>query len=206
MEREGTDRGQGMLEMVLILPVLLILMVGVAEIGFGLRNYLLVVNADRESARFGARGRYSDTRIAERVVSAGGVVNRGGTEVPFLRTEGTEPNTGIIITHVKMDTAGDVVSHTVQSAGVIPDQAGGVRSIGDTDSRISFGDIRDHHGSATANINATREAAMYEPIDNHVLAVEVFFAHQPLMLGFFTPVRDIWPMYARTVMRVTRGR
>jgi hypothetical protein len=206
MERQRTERGQGILEMVLILPVLLLLMVGVAEIGFGLRNYLLVVNADRESARFAARGRYDDTRVAERVISAGGVVRLGGTQVPFLRTEGTDPNTGIIITHVIMNTAGDVISHTVRAAGVVPMQSGEMRPIGDGDTRISLGDIRDRHGSTTANINATREAAMYEPIDNHVVAVELFFAHEPLMLGAISPVPDPWPMYARTVMRVTRGR
>ena len=97
MDRDRTpgpkprQRGQGLLELVVILPVLLILMVGVAEIGVGLRTYLLVINANREAARFAARGRYDDNRVAERVISAGGVVELGGTAVPFLRPSGTEP-------------------------------------------------------------------------------------------------------------------
>lgn len=195
-----------MLEMVVILPVLLLLMVGVAEIGHGLRNYILVVNSDREAARFAARGRYDDDEVGERLINSGGIVRMGGANVPYLRTDGTDPNTGIIITHVPIDSDGDVISTTTWISGVIPDGAGGVRPITSGDTRISAAQIEDRHSTLTENINATREAAMYEPINNHIVVVEVFFAHRPMLLGAFVPIPDPWAMYARTMMRVTVGR
>ena len=72
------EKGQSTAEFAIVLPVLIIMMVLVAESGFLLRNCLLVSSANREAARFAARGRYSDSRVGERAVVAGGVVNRGG--------------------------------------------------------------------------------------------------------------------------------
>jgi len=51
--REG---GQGLVEMALILPFLLVLVIGIVELGIALNRQLTVVNAAREGARFGATG------------------------------------------------------------------------------------------------------------------------------------------------------
>jgi hypothetical protein len=50
------ERGQGLVEMMLVLPFLLILVVGLVEAGVALNRQLTVVNAAREGARFGAFG------------------------------------------------------------------------------------------------------------------------------------------------------
>ena len=200
------ERGQGLLELVVILPVLLILMVGVAEIGVGLRTYLLVLNANREAARFAARGRYEDGRVAERVISAGGVVQLGGTAVPFLRPSGTEPNTGIIITHLEMDPTGTELTRTVYYTGVVPGSGGGVLELTEDDTRLDVGGVLDRQSAVQAEVGVLREAESYEPVNNHLAAVEVYFAHESLMLSSLVPIPDPWPMYARTVMRVTQGR
>jgi len=50
------ERGQGLVEMVLVLPFLLVLVVGIVEAGVALNRQLTVVNAAREGARFGAFG------------------------------------------------------------------------------------------------------------------------------------------------------
>ena len=84
MKEHRAKRGQGLVEFAIMLPILLLLLIGLAELGFALRNYLVVVNADREGCRFAARGRFSDERVIERVISAGGVVRRGGLDVPFM--------------------------------------------------------------------------------------------------------------------------
>jgi hypothetical protein len=139
------------------------------------------------------------------VTSAGGIVRLGGSEVPFLRTSGTEPNTGIIITHVRIGASGDI-SHTVYYTGVVPTEVGDVTEIRGDDTRVPLDEIKDRHGQETDDINATREAADYEEMDNHIVLVEVFFAHRPLMLSSLVPMPDPWPMYARTMMRITRGR
>jgi Flp pilus assembly protein TadG len=115
MDRKDKDRGQSLIEIAIILPILLLLLLGVVEVGMGLRNYLIVVNANREGARFAAHGRYDDDESMQILLDAGGTMPFGAYAVPFLRTDLVQnpaggglldvnemtPNTGIIITHVE---------------------------------------------------------------------------------------------------------
>ena len=208
MDERRTDRGQGLLELAVILPVLLILLMGAVEIGFALRDYLVVVNACREGCRFAARGRFSDADVGARVVSAGGVVRLGDppADVPFLRTHGTDENTGIIVNKIFMDSAGAVPSHTTWISGVLPSGTGGVGPILAADSQISLTQVIQRHGPATQSINATREKAGYEKMGNHIVVVEVFFMHHPLWNNPFVPLPDPWMMRAQTEMRVVTDR
>lgn len=208
MDERRTDRGQGLLELAVILPVLLILLMGAVEIGYALRDYLIVVNACREGCRFAARGRFSDQDIGARVVSAGGVVrlNDPPSDVPFLRTHGTDENTGIIVNHFYMDSAGVVPSHTTWYSGVLPSGTGEVGLILAADSQISLTQVVQRHGPATQSINATREKAGYEKMGNHIVVVEVFFMHHPLWNNPFVPLPDPWMMRAQTEMRVVTDR
>ena len=211
MNKRGTGRGQGLLELAVILPVLLILLMGLVEIGYGLRDYLIVVNACREGCRFAARGRFAPDDVGQRVVIAGGIVRQGNppADVPFLRTRGTlDPNTGIVVTIIPMDGAGDVdpLAVTTYYSGVVPSQAGGVRPILSADSAISMTQIVQRHGPATQQINDAREAAGYERMDNRIVVVEVFFMHHPLWNAPFVPLPDPWMMRAQTEMRVVTDR
>jgi hypothetical protein len=208
MDERRTDRGQGLLELAVILPVLLILLMGAVEIGYALRDYLIVVNACREGCRFAARGRFSDQDIGARVVSAGGVVRLDDppSDVPFLRTHPMDENTGIIVSHFYMDSAGAVPSHTTWISGVLPNGTGGVIPIMDANSQISLTQVLQRHGPATQSINATREAAGYEKMGNHIVVVEVFFMHHPLWNNPFVPLPDPWMMRAQTEMRVVTDR
>jgi len=52
--RRRVDRGASLVEVGLILPVLILLSIGLAEIGFLVVDYLTVTNAAREGARTGA--------------------------------------------------------------------------------------------------------------------------------------------------------
>ena len=206
MDERKRERGQSVLEFAVILPVLLILLIGVAEMGFALRNYLVVVNASREGGRFAARGRYSDEDVIDRVVVAGGVIRAGTpiTNVPFLRTEdvhGAEPNAGIIVTHVVMSSTGTIDSTSVTFSGVRRDEPGGCRLV-EPDDGVSKDQIGDRHRSATEDIKAMREAEGYEPMINHIVVVEVFYLHHPLLNSPFVPLPDPLEMYARTEMRV----
>jgi len=210
MGERRTERGQGVLELVVMLPVLLILLFGVVEMGYALRNYLVVVNSDREGCRFAARGRFSDARVGERVVSAGGVVSLGDppTDVPFLRTDidSTDPNTGIIITQIVMDDSGTVISYTKWYSGVVSNGAGGVQAIGVGDSRVTQAQIEARHTTVTNDINDTRDDLGYERMDNHIVVVEIFFMHHPLWNSPFVPLPDPWMMYGQTEMRVITER
>ncbi len=48
------ERGQSLVEITLILPVILILFLGIAEVGFLLFSHVQVANATREGARYGS--------------------------------------------------------------------------------------------------------------------------------------------------------
>jgi len=211
MNKRRTGRGQALLELAVILPVLLILLMGLVEIGYALRNYLIVVNASREGCRFAARGRFTLDDVAQRVVVAGGIVRQGNppADVPFLRTHGTaDPNTGIAVTIIPMDSVGhvDPLSVTTYYSGVIPSRAGGVRPLLSADSVISMTQIVQRHSPATLQINDAREAAGYERMENRIVVVEVFFMHHPLWNAPFVPLPDPWMMRAQTEMRVVTDR
>jgi len=201
MDKRRMERGQGLVEMAVALPVLLILMLGVVEIGYALRDYLVVVNANREGCRFAARGRFSDADVGQRVVTAGGGALRTDLGDP-------DPNTGIVVTHIPMDSAGDVLEYTTWVSGVISSEEGGVQPIMAENSLITttLPEIVERHRISTQSINATREAAMYEPMDNHIVIVEVFFIHHPLWNNPLLPLPDPWMMHARTEMRVVTDR
>lgn len=61
--RTEGEKGQSLAEFALVLPVLLLLLVGIVEIGWGLNSYLTVVDAARDGARLGAKGTAGDDEI-----------------------------------------------------------------------------------------------------------------------------------------------
>ncbi len=50
----ASKRAQGLVELALLLPVLILLLLGIAEYGFMLNRYLNLLDSAREAARFGA--------------------------------------------------------------------------------------------------------------------------------------------------------
>ena len=64
------ERGQSMVELALPIPVLLLLLVGVVEVGNALNSYMTVVDAARDGARLGSRGSgMPDSQIRTLVVT-----------------------------------------------------------------------------------------------------------------------------------------
>ena len=57
-ERRSRERGQSMVEMALTFPILLLVLAGTVEIGIYYNNYLTLVDATREAARFSADNDY----------------------------------------------------------------------------------------------------------------------------------------------------
>jgi hypothetical protein len=57
---QTSQRGQSLVETALITPLLLLMFLGVIEVGWALRGYLVLLNANREATRFAARGAYLD--------------------------------------------------------------------------------------------------------------------------------------------------
>lgn len=56
MDDDG--KGQSLVEMAIITPILIIFLMGILEVGVALRNYLVLINASREVTRFAVRPEY----------------------------------------------------------------------------------------------------------------------------------------------------
>ncbi len=85
------QRGQGLVELALALPALLIIFLGLVELGFLLRAHLVVANANREAARFASRGTFTDEQIVDRALDS------FAYQLPVVM-EGPGANTQVIIT------------------------------------------------------------------------------------------------------------
>lgn len=62
---EIPNKGQSLVEMAIIVPVLIFFLMGILEIGIVLRNYLVLLNANQEVARFTIRPGYLNPEIEE---------------------------------------------------------------------------------------------------------------------------------------------
>lgn len=67
-------KGQSLVEMALVLPVLLLILTGILDFGFLFNNYLIVSNASREGARSAAVGS-TDTEIKNKVNTVAGTLD-----------------------------------------------------------------------------------------------------------------------------------
>lgn len=106
----GRDRqaGQSLVEMALVMPILLLMLLGVLEVGWALRGYLVLANANREATRFAARGRYLDfNQTTAETIGYSLVVSHTydslATQLP-VDLKPTSDNGGIIISHYVVDT------------------------------------------------------------------------------------------------------
>ena len=105
---DSSARGQSLVEMTLITPLLLLMFLGVIEVGWALRGYLVLVNADREATRFAARAAYLDFSqpniedVGYQFVLQHTLDSVSG-QLPLEFTSG-EPNATMIITHMAIDT------------------------------------------------------------------------------------------------------
>jgi hypothetical protein len=207
--------GQSLVELALILPLLLLMFAGLVEVGAALRNYLVVVNANREGTRFAARGRWFDSvdevqEIFGRVVAAAGIEQRGDQFVQILRplpVGDLGPNTTIAIHYIQVPDQIDRVGGLAVEPAVIngPWYTGTV-----------------HLGRSEVNAPAVAEAAReanYEfnqkyfiqdrlldiPSEDNFVIVEVWFEHEQLLkLPFFTELLpETFTLYAQSTMRVT---
>ena len=85
-------RGQAMVELAMVLPVLLLLAAGTMEFGRVLHQYLIVTAAAREGARTAAVGN-DDAAVIATVQTAATMINQGELEIaitPSVRVRGSQ--------------------------------------------------------------------------------------------------------------------
>lgn len=207
------QKGQSLVEFALVLPLLLMLLIGLAEVGFGYYDYMVLASANREGVRLASRGRFQDTAVIERIVVSGGLLEQpNGTFEKILRTTGPKTNFGAIITHIPINDEGELGSITTVFTGTIAiDGAGGsgatIRPITNLDTQLTVTDVQEYydlHAPMTTQINAARIAAGYEPQGNEIVVVETFLIHDLIIDYGPLPLPNPVRMYFRSTMRVMR--
>ena len=87
--RRQHERGQSLVEFTLLAPVLLIALIGLAELGNALNSYLTVVNTARDAARLYSRGGAEEAAILAMVATE---TDRLAADIPTDSMNGCEPN------------------------------------------------------------------------------------------------------------------
>lgn len=80
------QRAQALVETMLIAPIIVFLMIGVFEIGWLLRGYLILVNSSREGARFAARPHYLDYTDKSYLAIVDQTISSIAGQLPFTET------------------------------------------------------------------------------------------------------------------------
>lgn len=121
------QRGQSLVETAIIAPLLLLMFIGVLEVGWALRGYMVTLNASREAARFAARGRYIDfadplpgyaTVITHTLDSLGYnranplALRQGDADVGLILDPADQANGAIIISHFLIETQAPITPLT----------------------------------------------------------------------------------------------
>jgi hypothetical protein len=90
--RESQHKAQSLVETSIIVPILVLFLLGVFEVGWALRGYLVLANANREAARFAIRPRYVnyDDEYPDYTPIVTQAFNSLSNQIPFT-------NSGVII-------------------------------------------------------------------------------------------------------------
>lgn len=89
------ERGQSLVEFVLVLPVFLLLLFAIIDFGMGFHAWLTVTNSAREGARLGAVGG-TQTQIIQRVRDTADTLNQSKLTVNVTNAQGA-PGQSVIV-------------------------------------------------------------------------------------------------------------
>lgn len=107
------ERGSNLLEIAIVMPVLVLLLAGVADVGRAFRDYIILTGASREGARFGANFPSQQTLIQDLTVTragdAGVTLTRGNVAVVRIKGIGSDEAIRVTITHQMSTILGGVI-------------------------------------------------------------------------------------------------
>lgn len=197
------QRGQSIVELAIITPLLLLLLLGMVEVGAILRNYLVLAAANREAARFASRGRYENDAIAQLAIDT------MADQLP-VETSGPDANVSVLLTTISIHWDPEYVDpdHPEYPPGrawegptVITGTAGVSRIDPDA---LSF-QLREQNKDLNATMQANPAHAGAEPSGNKVVIVEIIYQHEQLLnMPIITQLLpNPIPLYTQTMMRVT---
>jgi hypothetical protein len=192
---EGDEDGQGLVELTLAIPVLIIMFFGLVELGAALRSQLVLVNANREAGRFASRGVFTDEQIAHRALVA------VSGQLP-VEVTGTDPNTQLIITrfHIPADKSRDA---TYDKPIYITGTLGHASRIDPDVYKLA---LKQHNDDFNDELVADQKDA--QRTMNDLVVVEMFYHHSQLLnapvINWIFP--EPLPLYSWTTMRIGASR
>lgn len=206
------EKGQSLVEMAIISPILILMLLGVFEVGAAIRTYMAVLNANREAARFAARGLYTDDQAYAHFVA---VLS------PDVPTD--ESNTTVYIrrffvdTGIPMDASDDVYTSSLRVWGSLHPANSTVEEIAEAASELG-NEVnvvlynREVAAACASGLEPMRCTALMAfdfdmaPVDWHkeqFVYVEAHYNHEQVInfFGHYTT-----PLYTQTMMRIVDPR
>lgn len=207
------QRGQSLVEMAIITPILLFMLLGLFEVGYALHNDLIVINVSREAARFATKpGNLTitdsgvigyDTIVKHSITSAAGQ----------LHNELYAPGeSGIIISNiiasVSITDCANGTYHVISPVGreyltysTSPDYKSKVDFLAESQA------VGEMHRDIACRYLDENGQPLAPPVE-HLVIVEMFYtSHQLLGVPFISnSLTDPVMLYSKTTMRKVWGR
>lgn len=110
-KKHRSGRGQGFAEFALLFPIIMLVFLGMVEVGWWVQNWISVATAAREGARYGTRGLHIDaSEIAE-------VAQVALSSTLDLTLEDPGSNVKIIVTQVDVEADGSFTIFDIHEVG-----------------------------------------------------------------------------------------
>ena len=203
-----------MVELAVIAPLLAFIFIGLVEVGWAIRGYMILLQGTREAARFAVRGDLRDLWWTGQDDQAKALVYQH-----FLNTTPLlfEAGGGTFVLHrydvftgrpclfqpcldcqnlSDLDMSDDLIVH----GGLVVSYT--VSMTGSKISRFDDYEIADSLATENNRLNCYKEkrSSAYFPMDNNAILIEAFY-DQPQITGFFWFANPI-PLWAYTIMRL----
>lgn len=193
--------GQALVETAIIAPILVFLLIGVWEVGWALRGYLVLANANREAARFAVRPGYLDFSEESYQRIYNHALNSLSGQIPFT-------STGVmIVSYLKVEAeCGGVF--TITTPIEVPTYTWTYPITATVQTRLDYAQLGQELAGYQRDYVCWIENAGYRPFDNEMVIVEMFF-YQKQLFGFpiiSNPLTDPVPMYTHSAFRKLRDR
>jgi Flp pilus assembly protein TadG len=216
-DRSNTSsvKSQALVETAIVLPIFILMLLGVFEVGWALRNYMVLGNADREAARVAARPQYLNfnkeepgwTAIYSHTLTAisGQLANwdTNGTVIfTYIEVKAT-PICGTDLVACNCKVAATVAHPVVTTPDTNPNYTIKFPATSPRQSKLDYVAIAAEMALENNLINCGIEKKRGVPHDSAMVVAEMFYDHAQLVglppVTLFVP--DPIPMYVHTAMR-----
>jgi Flp pilus assembly protein TadG len=206
--RASRERGQSAVEVGLVLPILVITLMGMVEVAWWLRSYVIVGMATREGMRYGSRGPHLGATTEEEILEAASdtadTVQESMTGLLDLDYGDGTSNATIMITFVEIAPDG-TYAFLDAGSGAPPTYTRGDLPVSTTicTAQPCDDDQFDLVAAAQENLDFNNSTTFCPDGDcpGDLVVVEVFYMHAPLMFELKFLPNEI-PTNSRGMMRI----